>query len=81
MTIQQFVRTPFSVRCNVVKVWRTLPADFWTGLSGLDEQERAVRAERRAIVGVLVLAILLFGGFAGLCYQATDGSIGRISCS
>ncbi len=75
MTVQQFVDTPFSVRCNVVKVWRPLPAAFWTGLTGHDEQQRAIRAERRAIVGTLVMAVLLFGGFAGVGYQATDGAV------
>ncbi len=75
ITVQQFVRTPFSVRCNVVKVWRPLPADFWTGLTARDEQQRAIRAERRALAGVLVLAILLFGVFAGMGYQATDGVV------
>ena len=68
-SVRSFVRTPFSVRCNVVKVWRPLPANLWTALSHPVDCARSKRAERRALVGTMVMALMLIAGFSsvGLC--------------
>ncbi len=54
-----FVRTPFAVRSNIVKVWRALPADLWVALSEPEDRIRSERIERRCLVGVVVMAVML----------------------
>lgn len=67
--VLEFVRTPFTVRRNVVKVWRSLPVEPWTQLSFPEDRAPSIRRERRAIAGVAVGAVLLVAGFSsiGLC--------------
>lgn len=67
--VLDFVRTPFTVRRNVVKVWRALPADPWTQLSLPADHAHSIRRERWALGGVAVGALLLVAGFSsvGLC--------------
>lgn len=73
--IRQFVRTPFSVRCNVVKVWRPLPAGLWTALVEPGDVARARRAERVAVVSVLIMAAALILGFSGIGVGTTSGDL------
>jgi len=67
--VRRFVRSPFEVRCNVVKVWRPLPLDLWTGLTDFQDRENAARAEHRALIGVLLMASLLIIVLSGISYQ------------
>lgn len=64
--LEAFVRSPFSVRCNVVKVWRKLPADLWTGLNAEAQQRRAAQIERRCLIttGMLILVVLACASLA-----------------
>lgn len=72
--IRQFVSTPFSVRCNIVKVWHPLPSGFWGKLAKPEDAERGRRAERAAIVSVLAMAVVLVVGFSGVGIGTTlDG--------
>ncbi len=71
--VLDFVRTPFTVRRNVVKVWRTIPSDLWIALGGADEGTRARRVERRAVAGVALMAAALMVGFSGMGVRAVDG--------
>jgi len=57
--VLDFVRTPFAVRRNVVKVWRALPADLWIALSEPEDCTRSRRIERWCLVGVVVMAVML----------------------
>lgn len=70
---RSFVRTPFAVRCNVVKVWRPLPADLWTTLSQPEDCARSKRVERRALAGVTVMAVMLMAGFSSVGLRTTAG--------
>ena len=70
--VRQFVRTPFSVRCGIVKVWKALPAGFWTTLVTQPDARRARQAERLAILSLLAMAIALLVGFSGLGVAATS---------
>lgn len=75
-SVRSFVRSPFEVRCNVVKVWRPLPKDLWTGLTDSQDRVIAARIERRALIGVFLIASLLMTVLSGICYQSqTDASI------
>lgn len=69
-----FVRTPFRVRCNVVRVWRPLPADLWTALTQPDDRPRAAHVERRALAGVLLMAALLMTVISGVGYRPASGA-------
>lgn len=71
--VLDFVRTPLAVRRNVVKVWRPLPADPWTGLSLPEDRARSIRRERRAIVGVTVAVLMLVAGFSSIGLRAIVG--------
>jgi hypothetical protein len=73
--VRQFVRSPWSVRCNVVKVWRPLPAGLWTSLAEADDAMRARRAERVAVVSVLAMAAALVIGFSGMGVCAALGEL------
>lgn len=73
---QAFTRSPFVVRGRVVAVWRSIPHDIWDALSSDFEGQRARRIERRAIVGVAVLSLVLLFGFGGLGFRATSDSEG-----
>ena len=77
--VHEWVRTPFSVRRNIVKVWRRLPPDLWIGLSLPDDKERAVRVERRSLTGAAAMAVLLLACFAGVGYQPSEGVVDRSS--
>ena len=69
--VLEFVRTPFAIRCNLVKVWRPLPANIWTALSESQDRLRGIRYERQALVWVALMAILLLGGFSGAGLQTS----------
>lgn len=58
------MRSGFGVRCNVVKIWRALPPNLWTGLSTPDDRLQARTCERRALWAVLGLALALWLGFS-----------------
>ena len=62
MEIREFVRTPFAVRRNVVKVWQPLPAGLWTALTTQVDQLTAARRERTALVWVACLALVIVVG-------------------
>lgn len=66
ISLEDFVRSPFSVRCNVVKVWRQLPHDLWTGLTEHGQRRRANSTEHRCIIatGALILVVLACASFA-----------------
>lgn len=63
-SVRAFVRSGFSVRCKVVKLWRSLPPDLWTGLSTLEDRFRAQARERHALSAVLGLSLVLWLGFS-----------------
>lgn len=71
---QAFTRSPLTVRSRVVAVWRAIPDDAWEALSSDSERQRAMRVERRAIVGVAVLSLALVFGFGGLGFRTTHGA-------
>lgn len=64
--LADFVLTPFSVRCNAVKVWRKLPDDLWTGLTDHAQRRRANSTEHRCIIttAALILVVLACASFA-----------------
>jgi hypothetical protein len=67
--VTAFVRTPFDVRRNVVKVWRPLPANLWTGLAMADEDVRSKHRERLAIIAVVSMATVLLCGVSAVGYR------------
>lgn len=71
-----FVRTPFDVRRNVVKVWRPLPANLWTGLAKAGEIARSKYRERLAIIAVVSMAIVLLCGISGIGYREVTAGAG-----
>jgi hypothetical protein len=58
----EFVRTPFAVRCNVVKVWRPLPRHIWSLLGSSADEMQSRRRERHALLGVILMAVALIAG-------------------
>jgi hypothetical protein len=72
-SVRSFVRTPFAVRCNVVKVWRPLPADLWTTLSQPGDCALSKRVERQALAGITVMAVMLIAGFSSAGLRTTAG--------
>lgn len=68
--VLRFVDTPFGVRRNVVKAWRTLPAGLWIALSERYDRQLAVGRERRAVAGVVLVAAVLLIGFSGAGLEA-----------
>lgn len=54
-----FVRTPFAVRCNIVKVWRAMPHGLWESLGSPADVLRSRQRERWAIAGVVLMAAIL----------------------
>jgi hypothetical protein len=73
-SVRAFVRSGFSVRCQVVKLWRSLPLDLWTGLSTPDDRRQARARERRALWAVLGLALALWLGFSHAGLLVGEGS-------
>lgn len=71
--VLDFIRTPFHVRCNVVKAWRPLPENVWATLSQPEDCARAKRVERRALAGVTAMAVLLIAGFCSIGLRTTAG--------
>ena len=71
--VAEFVRTPFDVRRNVVKVWRPLPADLWSGLGADDEVGRSRARERRAVLAVGLMALTLVCAVSGVGYREMTG--------
>lgn len=71
--VLDFIRTPFHVRCNVVKAWLPLPENVWAALSRPEDGARAKRVERRALAGVTTMAVLLMVGFSGIGLRTTSG--------
>lgn len=75
-SVRSFVRSPFDVRCNVVKVWRPLPKDLWTGLCESQDRVIATRVERQSLIGVWLMASLLMMVISGIYFQPdTDSSM------
>ena len=58
----EFVRTPFTVRCNVVKVWRPFPRDIWSLLDSQADVRQSRRRERVALLAVLLMAMMIAAG-------------------
>lgn len=73
VAVLDFVRTPFAVRCNAVKVWRPLPADLWTMLSQPGDCTTSKRVERWSLAGVAVMAVMLVAGFSSVGLRTTAG--------
>lgn len=76
-TPQDFVRTPFSVRRNVVKVWRPLPEGIWSELGTSSDRDLSIRRERSAAVGVAILVLVLIMGLGSVGYRADQGGVGH----
>ena len=76
-SVRAFVRSGFAVRCNVVKLWRSLPPDLWTGLSTPDDRRLARTRERRALWVVLGLALALWLGFSHAGLLVGEASTGH----
>ena len=73
--VLNFVRTPFSARRNVVKIWRSIPANIWTALSLPEDRLESLRRERLALLGVGLIATILVAGIAFIGFRAdVDGS-------
>lgn len=71
---RSFVRTPFAVRRHVIMVWRRLPPDLWTTLSQPGDRARSAQVERRSLVGVAVMVVILIAGFSSVGLRITvDG--------
>lgn len=68
-----FVRTPFAVRRNVVKVWRSLPRGIWTLLAAPADRIESIRREKRAMAGVAVMALALVVLFSGVGFRQDSG--------
>ena len=75
--VRDFVRTAFSVRRNVVKVWRAIPKDIWLALDTPADRELSERRERRAAVGTAILIGLLIAGFGSTGYRVRVGGVER----
>lgn len=75
---RSFVRTPFATRRNVVKLWRRLPAGLWSALDGAEDRRGAARAERMALAGVLLIALILALGFGSLAHRPPDAADGLL---
>lgn len=75
ISVREFVRTPFAVRCNVVKFWRQLPPELWTALSESKDHTASMRAERRALAGVAITAAMLLAVFSGFGTRASVGEL------
>ncbi|MHC5110773.1 MAG: hypothetical protein ACYTHJ_12955 [Planctomycetota bacterium] len=73
--IREFVRTHFSTRCNIVKVWRPFPDGLWKTLSTSEDNARARRAERGAVAFVLAMAAVLIVGFSGMSVGTESGGM------
>jgi hypothetical protein len=65
----EFVRTPFTVRCNVVKVWRPLPRDIWSLLGSQSDVQQSRRRERVALLAVVLMAMMIAAGSTGAGHQ------------
>ncbi len=67
--VLDFVRTPFAVRRNVVKVWRPLPAGIWTQLSAEADHAQSIRRERHAVAWVVLMGLMLVIGFSSVGFR------------
>lgn len=73
--VLDFVRTPFSVRRNMVRVWKPLPDDIWTALTEPPDRRLAGRREAVAIgcVTLMSAAIAVAGLRLGVTFSSDDG--------
>lgn len=69
MAVLDFVRTALAVRCNIVKVWRPLPAGLWNSLRTPEDERISRQQERRAVACVGLMAAMLIGGFSSIGYR------------
>lgn len=69
--VHDFVCTHFAVRRNVVKVWRGLPHDLWTGLVEPDDLSLSRRRQRQAVIGVALIAIIFVVWLSGVGLRTT----------
>lgn len=68
--VAEFVRTPFDVRRNVVKLWRPLPHDAWSGLVNPADVKHSKVRERKAVAAVGFMALLIVCGASSVGYRA-----------
>ncbi len=71
-TAHDFVRTPFSVRRNVVKVWRPVPTGIWFELRTPSDRDLSIRRERTAAIGVAILVLVLIVGLGSIGLRADE---------
>ncbi len=69
MAVLDFVRTSLAFRCNIVKVWRPLPAGLWRVLETPGDELRSRRLEQQALACVGLMAVMLIGGFSSIGYR------------
>lgn len=74
---RDFVRTPFSVRRNVVKLWRPLPARIWFELGSSSDRDLSIPRERAAAVGVAILILVLTVGLGSVGFRTGESGGGR----
>src|SRR5437870_1458083 len=67
--VTDFVRTPFALRCNVVKVWRPLPENIWNHLASPAAVLQSRQREQRALLSVMLMAATLIAGFSSFGYR------------
>jgi len=74
-SVVDFIRTPFAVRCNVVKVWRPLPQNIWDQLSSPADVLQSRQWERRALFGIAIMVVILVAGFSNVGYRTHVANI------
>ena len=76
-TVHDFVRTPFSVRRNVVKFWRPVPTGIWFELRTPSDRDLSIRRERTAAIGVAILVLVLIVGLGSIGFRADQRGGGQ----
>ncbi len=73
--VSSFVRTSWTVRCNVVALWKPLPRGMWTLLRSSEDHVLSRKREQSCVIGVGVLAAMCIS--IALCL-APERSFGLI---
>jgi hypothetical protein len=71
--VLNFVRTPFAVRRNVVRIWRPIPTNAWLALAQPEDVVCSRRRERCALCFVTSIVVVLGAGFASVGYRQQVG--------
>jgi hypothetical protein len=74
LAVQDFVKTAFAVRCNIVKVWRPLPQCLWEALALREDAARSRKRERQAAAFVVAMTLMLVAGVGTIGYRHQTGA-------